>query len=66
MSSVGNWTKKAESNLTVLANDRKTPAIVRLVNVRQAPVNVRWANDHPDLQTCALGLHLTRQARWTT
>jgi hypothetical protein len=36
MSSVENWTKKAESNLTVLANDRSTPAIVRLVNVRQA------------------------------
>jgi hypothetical protein len=66
MSSVGNWTKKAESNLTVLVNDRRTPVIVRLVNVRQAPVNVRWANDHPDLRTCALGLHLTRQARWTT
>jgi hypothetical protein len=45
MSSVGKWTKKAKSNLTVLANDRSTPAIVRLVNVRQAPVNVRWAND---------------------
>jgi hypothetical protein len=36
MSSVGKWTKKAESNLTVLANDRSTPAIVRLVNVRQS------------------------------
>jgi hypothetical protein len=66
MSSVGKWTKKVESDLTVLANDRSTPAIVRLVNVRQALVNVRWANDRPDLRTCALGLHLTRQARWTT
>jgi hypothetical protein len=36
MSSVGNWTKKTESNLTVLVNDSSTPAIVRLVNVRQA------------------------------
>jgi hypothetical protein len=36
MSSVGNWTKKTENNLTVLANDRSTPAIVHLVNVRQA------------------------------
>jgi hypothetical protein len=59
MSSIGNWTKEAEINLTVLANDRSTPAIVRLVNVR-------WANDRPDLRTCALGLHLNRQVRWTT
>jgi hypothetical protein len=36
MSLIGNWTKKTESNLTVLAKDRSTPAIVRLVNVRQA------------------------------
>jgi hypothetical protein len=54
MSSVGKWTKKAESNLTVLVNDRSTPAIMRLVNVRQALVNVRWVNDHPDLRTCTL------------
>jgi hypothetical protein len=66
MSSVGKWTKKAESNLTMLANDRSTPAIVRLVNMLQAPVNVCWANDHPDLRTCTLGLHLTQQVRWTT
>jgi hypothetical protein len=47
MSSVGNWTKKTENNLTVLANDRSTPAIVHLVNVCQAgersprPTNMR-------------------------
>jgi hypothetical protein len=38
----------------VLANDRPHPVNVRLanvhqhlVNVRQVPVNVRWANDRP-------------------
>jgi hypothetical protein len=67
MSSVGKWTKKAEeATSTVLTNDRSTPVIVCLVNVRQVSMNMRWANDRPDLRTCALGLHLTRQARWTT
>jgi hypothetical protein len=47
----------------MLANDRSKPAIMRLVNMRQSSTNVRWANDRPGLRTCALGFHLTRQAR---
>jgi hypothetical protein len=50
------YIKRQEKNHIVLANDRSTPAIVRLENVRQSSTNVRWANDRPGLRTCALGV----------
>jgi hypothetical protein len=54
MSSVENWTKRDEWELFVLANDHSTSVIVRR------------ANDHPFVRSCTLGVHLTRQVRWTT
>jgi hypothetical protein len=67
MSSVGNWTKKAEKQ-PYCAGKRLQHTCDRASGERApTPVNVRWANDCPYLRTCTLGLLLlTRQARWTT
>jgi hypothetical protein len=66
MSSVGNWIKRAEKQ-PYCAGERLQHTCDRAPGERVlAPENVRWANDHPYLRTCALGLHLTWQARWTT
>jgi hypothetical protein len=67
MSSVGNWTKKAEKQ-PYCAGERSQHTGDRAPGERApAPVNVHWVNDHPYLRTCALSLLLlTRQARWTT
>jgi hypothetical protein len=50
MSSIENRTRRDEMQLSMLVNDHSTL------------VNVCWVNDHPSVRSCALGVHLTRQA----
>jgi hypothetical protein len=66
MSSVENRAKRDEMQLSVLTNDRNTLVNVRRENDHSTLVIVHWANDRPSVRSCALEVHLTRQARWTT
>jgi 2,3-bisphosphoglycerate-independent phosphoglycerate mutase len=60
MSSVENWTKRDEWELSVLANDHSTPVIMHRANDHSTPVIMRRANDRPSVRSCAIRVHLTR------
>jgi hypothetical protein len=66
MSSVENWIKRDEMQLYCVG-ERSQHTCDRAPGER-SPILVimRRANDRPSVRSCALGLHLTRQARWTT
>jgi hypothetical protein len=66
MSSVGNWTKRAEKQ-PYCAGKRSQHTCDRAPGERAPSTYERALGKRsPILQTCALELHLTWQARWTT